>query len=236
MYKASIELAKINKTLKLKFGMIIQSENDQKQPFTRVVNKFNYYGNDYIRINPRPFVTIDISANSDKGDGWSSNQSVNLNKQTLFVFIKNFGKLLTQYKEIKDLYYYENGILKLNNEEAKRIMLDIVSSNKHIRIQPCVVPCDDSEEKFYEGCVLCINTYDNYTYITYSEMEYLYYELIHIDMTKLSLDLLKIAEMYKNSESEEMKSNVPPVSEVHEEEKSSATYAKITEPNTIPEI
>ena len=55
MYKASIELARINKSLKLKFGLIIESESEKKN-YQKIVSKFNYAGNDYLRINPKPFV------------------------------------------------------------------------------------------------------------------------------------------------------------------------------------
>ena len=62
MFKASIEIAKINKAFKVKFAIIIQSENDVKQSHQNLlVNKFSYMGNEYLRVNPRPFITLDIS-------------------------------------------------------------------------------------------------------------------------------------------------------------------------------
>ena len=61
MNKASIEIARINKTLKVNFGLILQSETEIKNPsFGKLINKFNYLGNSFLKVTPRPLDTIDI--------------------------------------------------------------------------------------------------------------------------------------------------------------------------------
>jgi hypothetical protein len=62
MYKASIEIGKINKMMKLKFGLIVKPDDTVKYKDANVVSKFNYGGNDYLRINPSPYIIIDISS------------------------------------------------------------------------------------------------------------------------------------------------------------------------------
>lgn len=239
MFKASIEIAKINKAFKVKFAIIIQSENDVKQSsYNLLVNKFSYMGNDYLRVNPRPFITIDISKGSDKNDGWNANQTVNLNKQKLFEFMKKFRIFILKYKQEKSLYYYnEDGQLVLNNKYAKDIFVDIISSNKHIRICPCVVPGEqESEEIFYEGCIFYINTFDNFVYLTYDEMEYLLYELSHIDMISLSIDMIKLVKMYQEEEKKDIIFKEPVSKEEEEELNSPGRVIRIETPGEIPLI
>ena len=39
--------------------------------------------------------------------------------------------------------------------------------------------------KVYEGCIFYINNMENFAYLTYTEMEYLYYELTKVDIEKM---------------------------------------------------
>ena len=47
MYKASMELGRINKVIKLKFDLIIQSD-DEKKNYQKLINNFNFNGNNYL--------------------------------------------------------------------------------------------------------------------------------------------------------------------------------------------
>lgn len=237
MYKASIELARINKSLKLKFGLIIESD-DEKKNYQKIVSKFNYAGNDYLRINPKPFVAVDISSKRD--EGWSSNQSFNLTKPSLFLFKRAFYTLLNEYKSYKDLFYYENDCLMYNQKYTKDICKDIIAcGNKHIKIVPCVVYDEEIENKAYEGCALFINTRDNFVYITYTEMEYFYDCLAHVNMDELSLQLINTVALFNNMESEEINIKKP-VTKVDDEslindKLESSSFTKIND-KTIPDI
>ena len=234
MYKASIELARINKGLKLKFGLIIESETEKKE-INKLVHKFEYNGNSYMRINPRPFITLDISSMTPKSEGWNSNQVINFNKVGLYMFIRNLSYLIKQFKEIKSLYYYENTELKIDTNLSEKLKMVGVSNNKHWLLRPCIVPDDEIADKNYEGCVFCINDYSNYCYISYSEMEYLLYELKHIDMVNLSMMLINTVKLYENMEEEKIK--MKPVEAPKEEEYNETTkYIHIEQAHEIPEI
>lgn len=232
MYKASIELCKVG-SIKLKFGLIIHGDNDTKYN-TKLVSKFNYLGSDYLRLNPKPFITIDIS---NKDEVWTANSMVNLNKISLYFLIKALSKLIKEYKEIKDLYYYQNGQLVLNHEAASSIYKDITANNnKRIRLVPAVIPDDNNSEKFYEGCILCINSYDNFAYISFSEMEYLLYELTHIDMNSLSLQLINTVSLFNNMESEQLSKTPEIVTKEIDTSEEENVVIPILEGNTIPDI
>lgn len=235
MYKASIDIARINKGLKLKFGLIIAGDNDKKD-INRLINKFNYNGNSYIKVNPRPFVTLDISGMSEKSEGWNIYQVINFNKVGLFMFVKNLEYLVKQFKLIKDLYYYDDKkTLRVDSALAAKLTMKGVTNNKHWMMRPCVVPDDEVEEKTYEGCVFCISNYENFCYITYTEMEYLLYELQKIDMVALSLQLINTVKLYENMEEEKLKVK-PIVAPVEEEYNESTKYVQIEEAHEIPEI
>ena len=191
MYKASIELVRINKMMRIKFGLIM--EGDVRNQFQQLISRFNYSGNDYFRINPKPFVTIDISSKLDKGEEWTSNRMVTLNRMSLFFLIKSIERLAENFVKVKNLYYMDNGKLILNRESASNVTETIRCNNKTVRIQPCVVPSDNNDDSdVYEGCAFFINRVENFAYLTYQELTYLLYELKKIDMSSLSLHLISI--------------------------------------------
>lgn len=196
MEKATLEIGKINKTMVLKFGLIVKPDKDKMDKFNHLLveAKFNINGNEYYKFKPNPFITIDITKGGEKGDGWNSNQTVNLNRFKLFEFLKKLKVLLENFKKRKDLFYYsdKDNSLEVDRRVSTEILLDMQTTNKHIRMIPCVVESDDINPVFYEGCIFAINTLDNFCYLTYEEMEYLYYELSHVNMNLLSISLMQL--------------------------------------------
>ena len=238
MYKATIELAKINKMMKLKFGLIIRSDNEIKYPSTKLVNKFNYYGNDYIKISPNPFVVIDISSYMNHGEGYNTNQSVSLNRYYLFRFIQALRVLLKNFIECKNLFYYREDQLVVNDDLAEKLMITVHTGNsKTIRMRPCVVPDEENQEMVYEGCIFYINTMENFSYLTYTEMEYLLWELMNINMNELSMQIINTVKLFENQNSIEIKVQPSPQKEnPMEVEMVSPSSFTIVKKDTIPKI
>jgi len=199
MYKASMELGRINKVIKLKFELIIQSD-DEKKNYQKLINKFNFNGNNYLKLNPRPFVVVDISSKID--EAWSTNQSFSLTKPYMFMFISALSSMISEYRTIKDLFYYNtNNDLVYNNRYTELVSKNIsVSSGKHVRLEPCVIRNDEVQDKAYEGCIMYINTRDNFAYMTYTEMEYLLYSLKNVNMDTMALELINHVTILKNVE------------------------------------
>jgi hypothetical protein len=194
-YRATLEIAKINNSFKIKVGMILRSDNTLK--FPKVIDKFSYNGNDYFKINPKPFVVFDISHSSANGDGWNANQSVSLNRNYLFFFCQALSGFVKKYQSEKQLFFYTDNKLTVNAELADRIQLTVKNgNNKTIRMRPCVVQDEQNPEVVYEGCIFYINTMDNFAYLTYSEMEYLLWESMHIDLTAISFSIMQLARLY----------------------------------------
>ena len=184
MYRAIIELFKIN-TLKVKFGVVLRqdvvSPNVQIQP---IISKFTIEGNDSLKIAPHPYVTLEIC-----DDDRSYNSSITFNRYYLYLLIKTLKKCATQFINNKDLFFYMEN--KLIVSETSETFTASSASAKKIKIKPSVIT--DNTGKDYEAVILYINSMSSYTYLTYTELEYLINELNKIDMTQLSFECIKMA-------------------------------------------
>ena len=205
-----------------------------------VVNTFSYNGNEYTNLIPHPFLTIDITSWMDRNEGWNSNNTVNLSRRDNFNLIMKLSRLYSKFTKIEELFYYDyNNVLMVNKELSEKHKEVLVSGNKTILLQACVV--EDSESKIkYEGIFMSINSIDYFTYLTYGELEFLIHELRKIDFNTLTLQLINTylitdnkSHKYNNLEMEKR----PPVSEVKEEViVDNKARIGISKPNTIPDI
>lgn len=232
MKKISIELTKINSQMKLKFGMIAVSDDEIKYPNNKLISRFSINGNEYLRINPRPFIVIDIS-DAMKKEGWSTNYSITLNKYYLFRTLQALKSLLTNFKN-EGLFYYQDGVLTVDNVMSEKISVTIHTTGKAMKFVPSVVPDEENPELFYEGCIFFINTMDNYCYLTYTELGYLYYELSKVDLTQLSLHATELMYACKNEQVQQIKRD--PIPEVRVEELKTPSTITVVKKGEIPRI
>lgn len=210
MYRATIEITKINSMMKIKFGIIISSDEDKKylgNKSNKLISKFNYNGNDYLRINPHPFIVIDISSMS-KNEGWNTNMSVSLNRMGQYKLVQSLKKFIRDFSNYKNLFYYENDRLVVNQSVVNEVGMNISTNSKIIRLQPCVVPDEENQELVYEGAIFFINNMQNYAYLTYDELNYLLWEIERMDMTVLSLEIINIVKLYYDEKTDKVV--VPP--------------------------
>lgn len=210
MYRATIEITKINSMMKIKFGIIISSDEDKKylgNQSNKLISKFNYNGNDYLRINPHPFIVIDISSMS-KNEGWNTNMSVSLNRMGQYKLVQSLKKFIRDFSNYKNLFYYENDRLVVNQSVVNEVGMNISTNSKIIRLQPCVVPDEENQELVYEGAIFFINNMQNYAYLTYDELNYLLWEIERMDMTVLSLEIIDIVKLYYDEKTDKVV--VPP--------------------------
>lgn len=237
MYKCYIDMGKINKYMRIKFNIIVEDDigTNKFANKTKCIDKFSYAGSKYLKLSPRPYITIDICESKDKNDSWNSNLQVNLNKFVLFDLLRKLRSMINKFK-IKDMFFIKNNHLHVNTESANSNCEFVKTPNKIIKLLHCVVKDEDNIELEYEGICFMINSIDNYCFLTYTELEYLYYELSKINMTELSMQLLNaylITEKHKirNRELEIDKS----ISEIKDEEPNT-TLPKLKKANEIPEI
>lgn len=236
LVKESI-LIEVNKFVKLKIGMVVKSDTEDQNYRFKVINKFSYYGNEYITITPRAYVTIDLSSALDKGERYSPNSSVNLNKMDLFKFCERLKRLLSIFQEEVDLFYTINGTLTLNSEkgfDAREVFM--TREKKSVVLSPCVVHDEENTEIVYEGIVMCINSFDNFAYLTYEEAKFMLDTLTKLDLTSLGMQMLNLYLLTLTQESETV--HRAPIVQEDETLAPGATrkYVPIKKESKIPEI
>lgn len=232
MYKVNLELGKINKYMKMKFGVVIKSEQQHMQ----LMNKFSISGNTYFKVNPYPTVTIEISSNVDRNEAWNTNRSITLNKMSRFQFIKRLKTIIHSFTEIKSLFYYQDGKLCIEKSIAENIRDMVKVSQKTCLFMPAVIEDEETKEQF-EGVVLMINSPDNYCYLTFEELEYLCDTLERLDFDTLALQLINLISNYDNKIEEE---TIKPTNRIETQETEEVETTIPIQPlpveNTIPEI
>lgn len=207
MYKATVELVRIHHSLSIKMGIVLEENSyeklqnkNMKWGTDEVVRKFSYHGNQYIRMNPRPFLTLDISNRKErrKSDVYDANYQMSMNQKGLFLLKKNLRALLLEFQSEKKLFYqYENGELVVDRVLAQNHEKIIpIGNDKIIILHPCVVQDEENRMQFYEGCYMAFNRPEYFTYLTYEEMEFFLDTLHHINLIDLAFHLMETESFY----------------------------------------
>ena len=236
MLKASLLLFKVHENFKVTFNMFINDDN-QKNPNLQLINKFNFQGTDYLKINPYPFLTCDITSRADKKEGWNTNLFFNLNRKDLFKFLQRAQRLYSKFTSVKELFYIDNnsGKLMVSPQLSDHYKEVFKCGDKTLKMQACVVE-NEEDKQDYEGIFLSINNIDTFTYLTFTELGYLIYELSRVNMSSLSLEVINTVALMRDAETKELPKKQP-VQEIKEEEIiDRKVRLTIEDPNTIPEI
>ena len=109
MQKVSMELCRITKHLKLKFGLVIKGDDEKSVP---IISSFETNGNEYLTVTPYPFITVDISNKKEKE--WSPNQSFNISGMSKFLFTKRLREIISEFKKEQKHFYEKEGKLYVN--------------------------------------------------------------------------------------------------------------------------
>lgn len=241
MKKINLELGKISKGMRLRFSLILDQKDMQNKRMS-LISQFHIDGNDYIRLNPHPYLTIDISDAFDRNESWSTNHFVNLNQFSKMKFERNLSVIIRNF-QIKDLFFYnQENKLRVNPDVNRKLGYHpFVIGNKTVYIQNAVVQDDKNPELEYEGIVFCINTADNFCYLTVDELNYMYYLIKSINLYSFSMQVLtwyQTIEISKQNEILTIPQNVirPPIIEDEEIVPDPVQVPPIEEPNEIPDL
>lgn len=235
MTKLVLDFGRVTRIMRVKLTVIVDDENDPKtSKFTKVVEKSNYKGVEYLRITPHPYITLDISAGKDKSEDWNGNLQINLNTMYKYALCRKLKKLIKCFTELEDLFIVdEEGRLHVNKDESKKASQELLTNNGAIRIAPVVVYKNTGDTSSgVEGAVFMINTIDNYCTFTYAELQYFYDLLENMDMMAYAMDLITMNKVYSKEDIE-----VPQVnySEVKSPDITKATPI-VKSPDTIPDL
>ncbi len=197
MFKAAIELGRINSQMVVKFNIILDEDDDKSH--IRTINKFTMRGNTYLNITPHPWISIDIGGRRRKSDDeYDPNNSVALTRP----YVINVCRMIERAIEsmsTEDLFFYRDGLLYINKEVASRRCLFKTSLKVGKYVAMCPMVINDGNEQ-YEGLGFLINTTANFAAMTLDEAGYLLDLLRNTDMNSLSLSLLNSAMHLKNVE------------------------------------
>lgn len=189
-HKTTLELFKVHQSFKVSFTMYLDyiDKSEPNPKFRPMLSKFLYGGNEYLRITPHPFLVIDITSYMDKKEGYGNNTFFTLGRMEIFYFINGLEKLTRVFSDPNIPLYLkddETDELKINPQLSEKYSVRLrAQGNKVISIIPSVVEHDNIQ---YEGVCLYINSLDNFSYLTISELFYFLYELRKIDMNYLAM-------------------------------------------------
>lgn len=247
MYKATVELCRIHPSLSLKVGIILEEDELQKLKnrnmnygAEEMIRKFTYRGNSYIRINPRPFLTIDITNKKlKKANGYDPNYQMSLGQRGVFSLKRGLRQLISEFQSEKELFYYKGNDLLVDNilADAHRKVIPI-GNGKSIILHPCVVQDEEERDQFYEGCFMAFNKVEYFVYMTYEEMLFLLDTLTNLDMISIAMHIIDTEILYtglrEHGRGDELYAEEP-VKETQEIDPS-PNYKAISNQTTIPKI
>lgn len=236
MVKYSIELFQVHRSFKVKFCVVVESDPDPRWGNSnQVISNSLFYNNRYLSMRPHPFLTFDITNRIERNEEWSSNRTFNMNRRERFTMCKKLSSFIEVFEDEKDLFYFEDDELKVNKQLADDKKLTIVCCQKTIQMIPCVV--DNEEDHLqYEGAVMVINSIDYFTYITYTELQYLLFELRNVDFNVLTTEAFIYMELVKDEKPVQINFNKSPIVEQQQNDIIDTKQLIQKEDNAIPEI
>lgn len=197
MEKIIVDLGYVNSYIKIKFGLIVKNEQYKQN----LISKFDFSGNQYIKISPIPTITLEIST-GNKNEPWAPNRTLSLSKINIYLFTKRLEEVLNHLKSEKNMFYLDEfGELILNKELASKSRETIELGSKFVCFQPFVVK---DKKDSYEGCVMMINDATYPAFMTFEEMQYLITYLRNIDLDNLAINVLNTQLLMKNMESDKV--------------------------------
>lgn len=208
MKKATLKLFNVHNEFKVKFTTFLSSDPMVKNGFNEpkeAISKYEFAGNEYMVIDPKSYVVIDITRKEFKDD-YSSNNSFYLNRRALFSFILRLERLYRSFTQEKEMFYFDtnkDNELTINHSIADRHKETFVTcGQKTIQMAPCIL---DDNKNLYEGIYIAVNSLNYNAQITYDQLLYLIYELKKIDFSILEINLIVAYINYLNIPSKEIK-------------------------------
>ena len=242
MEKIEMSLFRIGKNFKVKLSQVTKEDPETNPMFQKykkpIIEKYTLDGSDVItsyHLNPMVVFTVDMY---DATDRITRPISMYFTKFYLYKFLQTLKDFISHFS-VKDLYVIKDGVLLVNQERSKEFREVFQTSTKKLLLQHIVVP-DETNNERYEGAILAIGAVENYTYLTYDQLKFLYSELANLDMDTLvisminNLILLKLSE--KSSKEQIRRIEIPVNEELREDFSEKPPPKPMEEVPAIPNI
>ena len=140
-----------------------------------------------------PIVSIVITRQGEVDDNgnrtkpaWNMNDSLGLTKYTLPVFLREL-KGIEKDLQIPDLYSYHGTRLELNDEQAQKIRRAFMLGNMAVELTAVVI--EQTDERRIEGIKMKFNNEQSTVLLTINELTALIYNVEHLDIETVALQL-----------------------------------------------
>lgn len=133
-----------------------------------------------IKLNFESYLLIE-----DSSCNWTDKNSIRITNKNLHLVVKHIKQALNWFTsdKYKDLYFYEDGKLKIN-KEFSLVKETKLSFDQLMIIKPAIVNVDELD---YEGVYITINNEKCGDYVTLDDFQALYYILKHTNLYTLGL-------------------------------------------------
>lgn len=192
--RASVDLPRINKQFDWKVSAMITtpSQNPAKWKDFTAYNRKTSLGTIQHNFIPRVFLSIQIlefghMRGTNYQDRWFT-----LDPKGVYRFKMGLQKMYSGF-QTKDLYFYDNDVLKLNQELSQQMMTTILAGDKTLRVAYATIKDEEHGTGDFEGIAVFVNNYNICMTLTHFELGFLLNELNTLNLTQVGFDLIRSA-------------------------------------------
>lgn len=190
--RTSVDLPRVNKQFEWKVNALITapSQNPAKwKDFVAYTTRSTpgAISHNYV---PRVFLTIQILELGHMKGTFYRDRWINLDPPGVYRFKKTLQKIYDGF-QTKDLYFYDNGALKLNQEISKDKIETIPAGDKTLKIGYTTINDVDHGTGDFEGIIIFVNNYGIYMTLTYFELGFMLDELKKLNLTQMGFNMIR---------------------------------------------
>lgn len=191
------QLFSINSSFKATAKLVI--DNNKEKNFNPTIKRFMSGNNRFTMVVPNPYIEININSPQDRKNGALKIKKMNFMRRDIHTMVIKLRELVKVLFSDNQLFYYDkNRELKVNHQMAEKVKLVHQNNSNHLEMRPIVAPIDN---KMYEGVIYTYGlNYENYTFLTSYDVQYLLSEFERINLTDLGMQMLNL---YFNQKDEE---------------------------------
>lgn len=188
--KASLELPPINKIIRWRISTTLYAptQNPSYKDFS-AYTKSQFNGGIYHKYTPRTYLIIEPIDVTQKDTPYFD-KCLYLDMQETF----RFKEMLKEFRDgfkTPSLFYYQEGVLKLDKEVAKSFVKTISVYNKVIKVTYAVIRDPENVTDEYEGIAIFVNNYNYIITFTSFEVSYIVDTLEKISLPVIGMQLIQ---------------------------------------------
>lgn len=144
----------------------------------------NYVPRTSLNIQIREFGTM---AGTSFRDRW-----ISMDPKNVYRFKETLQKMYLEF-QTKDLYFYDNGVLKLNPEISNNAVETVPVGDKTLKMSYATIKDLEHGTGDFEGIVIFVNHFRVYMTLTYLELGFMIDELCKLNLTQMGVDMIRVA-------------------------------------------